>query len=256
MALTRKEFLKLSSLVYKQSGINLHEGKKHLLEARLGKRLRATGISSVRQYLKLIEQDKTELTHFLDAVSTNHTYFFRESRHFECLRPEHVSIWCAACSSGEEPYSVAIDCLEKGFRPAILATDISTKVLKEAQEGIYPIEKAKEVPLNLMKKYFKRGVGKWEGYIKIKQEVREMVTFKRFNLLKGHPPREKFHVIFCRNVLIYFDRSAKERVVNNLYQALKPDGYLIIGGAETLSGINHPYKYIKPSIYQKPSGRY
>ncbi|HDG98648.1 MAG TPA: hypothetical protein ENG73_10870, partial [Desulfobacterales bacterium] len=111
MELSQKEFEAFSSLVYKLSGINLHEGKKNLLKARLSKRLRATGISSVRDYLALIGQDEQELKNFLDAVSTNHTYFFRESRHFECLQPQHTSIWSAACSSGEEPYSIAIHCL-------------------------------------------------------------------------------------------------------------------------------------------------
>jgi len=253
MELSQKEFEAFSSLVYKLSGINLHEGKKNLLKARLSKRLRATGISSVRDYLALIGQDEQELKNFLDAVSTNHTYFFRESRHFECLQPQHTSIWSAACSSGEEPYSIAIHCLEQGFRPSILATDISTKVLSRAKEGIYPLERVKSIRGEILKRYFKRGVGRWEGYVRVKSELREMVSFERFNLLKGEVPREVFHVIFCRNVLIYFDQETKELVVNRLYKALKWDGLFVIGGAESLNGIGHPFQYVKPSIYRKAS---
>ncbi len=251
MELSRKEFQILSALVYKLSGINLHEGKKSLLEARLGKRLRATGINSVKEYLLLIERDENELRNFLDAVSTNHTYFFRESHHFEYLQEKHATIWCAACSSGEEPYSIAIYCLERGFKPTILATDISINVLKKAKAGIYPLEKVKSINKEILKKYFEKGVGKWEGYVRVKEQLRGMVTFKRFNLLKGQVPIEAFDVIFCRNVLIYFNRQTKEFVVNRLFKALKWGGYFIIGGAESLTGITHSLSYVKPSIYLK-----
>jgi chemotaxis protein methyltransferase CheR len=146
---------------------------------------------------------------------------------------------------------LAIDCLEKGFRPTILATDISTQVLKIGEKGIYPIEKAKNVPLNILKKYFQKGRGQWEMYIKVKSQLKRMVTFKRFNLLSDILPQEEFDVIFCRNVLIYFDNAIKAIVIDKLYKALKTNGYLIIGGAESLNNIKHRYKYIKPSIYMK-----
>jgi len=219
--------------------------------ARLSKRLRKTGIDSVDEYLKLLSQEGRELIDFLDAISTNHTFLFRESHHFEILKEGHLNIWCAASSSGEEPYSIAIDCLEKGFRPAILATDISTKVLRIAERGIYPFEKAKNATLQILKKYFQKGTGQWDGYIRANQILRKMVTFKRFNLISDPLSSQEFDVIFCRNVLIYFDDSTKTNVVNKLYQALKWDGYFIIGGAESLNNISHQYKYIKPSIYQK-----
>ncbi len=254
MELSQREFQTLSTLVYNLSGINLHEGKKNLLEARLGKRLRATGITSVKEYLSLIKRDSNELRNFLDAISTNHTYFFRESHHFECLRPEHTAIWCAACSSGEEPYSIAIYCLERGFKPTILATDISTKVLNAGREGVYPMEKVKSINKEILKKYFRKGVGKWDGYVQVKKQLREMVTFKRFNLLSGRIPKEMFDVIFCRNVLIYFDRETKELVINRLYEAVKWGGYLVIGGAESLSGVSHSLQYVKPSTYVKARG--
>ncbi|MBU0986953.1 MAG: protein-glutamate O-methyltransferase CheR [Proteobacteria bacterium] len=253
MQLTETQFKKFSNLVYQSCGINLHDGKQQLLQARLSKRLRSTGISCLDEYLKLLGNNGQELQHFLDAISTNHTFFFRESHHFERLHEGHSNIWCAASSSGEEPYSLAIYCLENGFRPTILATDISTKVLQIGEKGIYPVEKAQNVPSHILKKYFQKGQGKWNMHIRVKEELRSMVIFKRFNLLTDPPPLKEYDVIFCRNVLIYFDNIVKTKVVDKLYNVLKYQGYLIIGGAESLNNINHKYKYIHPSIYMKPT---
>jgi chemotaxis protein methyltransferase CheR len=251
MKVTDKQFKFFSELVYRECGINLHEGKRQLLQARLAKRLRQTGIQSVNEYLNLLAGNNQELVNFLDAISTNHTFFFRESHHFECLQREHENIWCAASSSGEEPYSIAIYCLEKGFQPNILATDISTKVLAMAGQGIYPMERVKNLPMDIVKKYFQKGHGKWADHIKIKDEVKRTIKFERFNLLTNPPPHQQFNVIFCRNVLIYFDNYVKEKVTNMLYTVLKSNGLLIIGGAESLTNIKHKYKYIQPSIYKK-----
>lgn len=251
MNLTDKEFRKLSEVVYSECGINLHDGKRQLLQARLSKRLRKTGIKTAREYIKVLEADQKELVHFLDAVSTNHTFFFRENHHFEVLEPSHTNIWCAACSSGEEPYSVAMYCLERGIRPAILATDISTNVLGIASRRIYSLEKAQTLSRAILRKYFQKGQGKWEGFIRVKEEVSRLVTFQRFNLISDSLPARKFNVIFCRNMLIYLDNQAKERVVNKLYHSLKEKGYFIIGGAESLNSIRHRYTYIRPSVYRK-----
>jgi len=251
MKVTQKHYKILSELVYHECGINLHEGKQQLLNARLAKRLRHTGISSVDEYIKVLESDEKELINFLDAISTNHTFFFRESHHFSCLEKTHLKIWCAASSSGEEPYSVAIHCLEQGFRPSILATDISTHVLKIAERAVYPFERAKTAPLPILKKYFQKGHGKWEGSVKVKDEIRRMVSFKRFNLVTDVPPSMDFDVIFCRNVMIYFDNIVREKVVAKLYGALKLGGFFIIGGAESLNSFNHKFKYIRPSVYKK-----
>ena len=251
MNLTARQFKRFSDLVYQECGINLHDGKQQLLTARLGKRLRSTGVNSIAKYLKILEEDNQELINFLDAISTNHTYFFRENHHFECLQNGHFKIWCAASSSGEEPYSIAIDCLEKGFSPTILATDISTNVLRIAKGGVYPVERAKNVSQNILRKYFEKGKGKWDGYIRVKDDLKRMVTYKRYNLLTDSPLNKEFDVIFCRNVLIYFDTVIKEKVINRLYSSLKPNGYFIIGGAESLNNLKHKYKYIKPSIYRK-----
>jgi chemotaxis protein methyltransferase CheR len=254
MKITHRQFLKFSELVYRECGINLHDGKQQLLQARLAKRLRNTGTDSIEQYLKLIETNGQELLNFLNAISTNHTYFFRESHHFDCLGPEHTNIWCSASSSGEEPYSIAIHCLEKNFRPTILATDISTNVLQMGERGVYPVEKAKAVSSQILRRYFQKGHGKMEGYIRVKGELRRMVTFSRFNLLNDSPPTQTFDIVFCRNVLMYFDNHVKTKVIDMLHGALKWGGYLIIGGAESLNNIEHNYKYIKPSIYRKVAG--
>jgi len=251
MNVTTRQFKRFSDLVYHECGINLHDGKQQLLQARLAKRLRSTGINSVDEYLRVLESDDQELIDFLDAISTNHTFFFRESRHFECLENSHRNIWCAASSSGEEPYSIAIDCLEKGFKPTILATDISTRVLQTGKRGIYPVERAKNVAPNTLRRYFQKGNGKWHKHIRVKDEVKRMVTFERFNLLTDSPPNQDFDVIFCRNVMIYFDSTVREKVIKKLYRVLKTNGYFIIGGAETLNDLEHPYKYLTPNIYMK-----
>lgn len=254
MNITACQFRKLSELVSCRSGIYLTENKMSLLQARLAKRLRALGVCSVEDYFRRLEKDEQEVVAFLDAVSTNHTFFFRERSHFQWLDKQHLSIWCAASSSGEEPYSIAIHCLEKGFRPSILATDISTKVLAAGEKGIYEAAKSKHIPPNLLHRYFLKGVGSQDGYIRVKEGLRRMVSFKRFNLLTDRLPDHPFDVIFCRNALIYFDRSVKEEVINKLYRALKPSGYFIVGGAESLTNMRHPYCYVAPSVYRKPEG--
>lgn len=251
MYITTKQFKQFSEIVYETCGINLHDGKQQLLQARVSKRLRSTGIDSIHAYLERIENDPQEMIHFIDAVSTNHTFFFRENHHFEYLQDTHQNIWCAASSSGEEPYSIAIHCMEKGFKPSIYATDISTHVLQMGQRGVFPIERTKGVPAPMLKKYFKKGIGKWDGHIKVRDEIRNMVAFNRYNLVTEAAPSKEYDIIFCRNVLIYFDNITKTRVVNKLYKALKPNGYLIIGGAESLNNIKHHYTYVSPSIYCK-----
>jgi len=254
MEITAKQFMRFRDLVYRECGINLHEGKEQLLSARLAKRLRYTGINSVDKYLKMLENDNQELILFLDAISTNHTFFFREKHHFDYLKNGQSNIWCSASSSGEEPYSVAIDCLEKGFRPTILATDISTNVLMVGEKAIYPIERTKDLAPHIIKKYFQKGRGRWSGYVRLKDEVKKIVTFRRFNLVTDTLPNQEFDVIFCRNVMIYFDNIVKEKLINRLHNVLKKNGYLIVGGAESLSNLRHKYKYISPSIYKKAEG--
>ena len=149
---------------------------------------------------------------------------------------------------------MAIDCLEKGFRPTILATDISTNVLMIGEKAIYPIERTKDLAPHIVKKYFQKGRGRWSGYVRLKDEIKRIVTFRRFNLVTDTLPNQEFDVIFCRNVMIYFDNIVKEKLINRLHNVLKKNGYLIVGGAESLSNLRHKYKYISPSIYKKVEG--
>jgi len=249
--LSDKQFRQYCDLVYREAGINLTAEKRELLNARLSKRLRKTGIEA-GAYFKLINADPDELWRFLDAISTNHTYFFRESKSFRYMTPAHPDIWCAASSSGEEPFSLATYCLDQGFTPSILATDISMSCLEKGRRAIYSKQALKNIPQHMLKAYFQKGRGKWDDYIKIKERVSRLVQFKRFNLLKDSPDTGRlFDMVFCRNVMIYFDNPTKEFVVDKLCRVLKRGGYFIIGGAESLSGLNHGLKYVEPSVYLK-----
>ena len=249
--LTDKQFRKFCSLVYDECGIHLTDEKRELLHARLAKRLRAHGVT-VRQYYEMIVGDPLERMRFIDAVSTNHTYFFRESRSFDYISDTCRDIWCAAGSSGEEPYSVAAFCLERGIEPSILATDISETCLEKGYRGVYPDHSIRNIPVGLLKKYFQKGCGRWQGFIRVKPKLRDIVRFKHFNLLRDDPPDRQFDVIFCRNVMIYFDKPTKEKVVEKLSGVLKSNGFFIIGGAESLSGLRHSLVYLEPSVYRKP----
>ena len=249
--LTNRQFAKYCALVHSECGINLNEEKRALLNARIAKRLRSRD-TSPDHYYKLILQDPEEMARFIDAVSTNHTYFFRESGSFKHIRPNCKDIWCAACSSGEEPYSVAAHCLEHKMAPDILATDISDACLQKATMGIYPDQCLHKIPHTMLKKWFQKGRNGWAGTVRVKPQLRRMVTFNKFNLLKDRLPNKQFDAIFCRNVMIYFDASTKESVVSRLSDVLKPGGYFIIGGAESLNGLNHRLKYVEPSVYFKP----
>ena len=248
--ITRRQFKRYCDIVYNECGINLTEEKWQLLNARIGKRIRKIGVPP-EKYLSIIEKDPDELNSFLDAVSTNHTYFFRESKTFKFLDSSRRNIWCSACSSGEEPYSLLIYCLDLGFEPSILATDISDSCLEKARRAVYPKKSLSNVPNPMLKRYFQKGMGKWEDHVRIKKHIKRMVKFEKFNLLKDVLPSKEFDIIFCRNVMIYFDIPTKESVIFKLSKVLKPDGYFIIGGAESLNGLNHPLKYVEPSVYKK-----
>ncbi|CAN2041976.1 Chemotaxis protein methyltransferase [Candidatus Magnetomoraceae bacterium gMMP-15] len=268
--LTEEDFKLFSNLIYQKCGIYLHEGKKELVRSRLNKRLRETGISSFKSYYKFLTQKDNgdELIWMLDAISTNKTSFFREKKHFDFLNEKvfplyssgkygkRLRFWSAASSSGEEPYTLAISLLEHfnqsyGFDMKILASDISTKVLKDAQRGVYPAERLEDVPLPMQSSYFQKGYGRQAGFFKVKSSLMNMVKFKRINLMDPFPFKAIFNFIFCRNVMIYFDKKTQEHVVNKFYDCMTPEGYLMIGHSESLTGIKHCFKYIQPSIYQK-----
>ncbi|MDY7033965.1 MAG: protein-glutamate O-methyltransferase CheR [Thermodesulfobacteriota bacterium] len=255
MVTTESQYKKLRDLVYRESGINLHEGKLELLKARLAKRMRITRTQSVHEYMKLINSDANEFVNFIDTISTNHTYFFRENHHCEFIirnirNSDPLNIWSAASSSGEEAYSIAIQLLNEDFNFKIFASDISNTMLSLARRGIYHKDKVRLVPLQILRRYFQRGYNRWKDHVKIKKEVKDHVTFKKHNLISDSSPG-LFHIIFCRNVMIYFDEDTKQRVISKLHGSLEHGGYLIIGAAEGLVGLEHGFTYLQPSIYRK-----
>ena len=259
------DFEKISRLVYEQCGIHLHEGKRELVKARLGKRLREGNFNSFSDYYRYVTttEGTDELVAMIDSISTNLTYFFREESHFTALRQalprlvdnrNRIRIWSAGCSTGEEPYSLAMtvrEILGNSAGISILATDISTRVLSAAAKGIYAEEKTDRIPAEILKKYFQYGTGQSAGYFKIRKEIRELVEFRRFNLMHPTPSDFRFQVIFCRNVMIYFDKKTQNDLVNRFYACLETGGFLFVGHSESLTGLNHAFQYIEPSIYKK-----
>jgi chemotaxis protein methyltransferase CheR len=274
--LTEREFQRVSRLVYDHCGINLHEGKRELVRARLSTRLRAGGYRSVGDYIDHVLADPTgsEFTTLIDTVSTNLTSFFRESRHFDYLAAKflpplldgrrrdgqrRLRAWSAGCSSGEEPYTLAMVVLESLPDPAnwdvkILATDISTKVLKLAETGRYGDERVRSVPPGLRPKYFaqdrKPSAGSPPTY-RVVEHARRLVCFRHLNLMAPWPFTGPFDFIFCRNVMIYFDKPTQEKLVGRYHDCLAKGGLLFTGHSESLTGISHKFRYVEPTIYQK-----
>jgi chemotaxis protein methyltransferase CheR len=272
LELKDSDFEKISKLIYEQCGINLHEGKRELVRARLGKRLREGNYKSFSDYCRYVTTDEgtDELIAMIDSISTNLTSFFREESHFARLRfitssimekegargfAPRLNIWCAGCSTGEEPYSLAITIKEtagvKPFDAKILATDISTKVLRIAESAVYPADRVKNIDTAVLKKYFQVGSGRSEGYFRIKKDLKEMIEFRRFNLMHKFPADSHFNIIFCRNVMIYFDKKTQGALVNRFYDCLQTGGYFFVGHSESLTGLKHQFKYVEPSVYQK-----
>jgi chemotaxis protein methyltransferase CheR len=266
------DFEKIRKLIYEQCGINLHDGKRELVKARLGKRLRQGNYKSFSDYCRYVVTDEgtDELIAMIDSISTNLTSFFREESHFVRLRfiistimekagprgfHQRFNIWSAGCSTGEEPYSLAITIREtigsQPFDAKIIATDISTKVLHIAESAIYPAEKVKGIDVSMLKKYFQIGSGHSEGYYRIKKDIKDMIEFKRFNLMHRFPSDSHFDVIFCRNVMIYFDKKTQNDLINKFYNSLKTGGCFFVGHSESLTGLKHQFKYVEPSVYQK-----
>lgn len=263
--LTEKQFRKISDIVYSHCGINLKEGKEALVRARLMKRFRAIGMDSVESYLEFIQNpDGThELDHMIDAMTTNKTSFFREIEHFRFLREkvlpqsghQRMRFWSAACSSGEEPYSLAMllwEHLENMERKdvLILGTDISRRMLEKGNKALYAEEILKELPASYLQKYFVK-VPNPAGFYQISSKVRSIVRLARLNLMESWPMKGPFHVIFCRNVMIYFDRPTQQKLINRFWDLLEQGGYLFVGHSEGLSAISHRFKYIRPAIYRK-----
>jgi len=273
--LSNTEFELFRKLIHKSCGIHLTSSKKELVKARLSKRLTKTGINSFEQYYKFVtrhDRSGNELVHLLDSISTNKTDFFREKRHFDFLNtkllPELIKkkkkarnkilrIWCAASSSGEEPYTLAITILNHinpndGWNIKILATDISTKILQKAIKGIYGRDTLKGISPAIVSAHFKRVVVDKSNCFQVKDHLKKLITFRRFNLMSPKFPfRNPFDFIFSRNVMIYFDTETQHGLISKFYDCLPKDGYLFIGHSETLAKRTHGFKYIEPAVYQK-----
>ncbi|MEO8657337.1 MAG: protein-glutamate O-methyltransferase [Bryobacteraceae bacterium] len=270
-ALTGGEFDKIAALAYEKFGLELKKGKEDLVSARLGKQIRAGSFRSFSDYYDHLVGDRTgeSLISMIDALTTNHTSFYREKAHFDFLTGEvlplwkskaQIRIWSAACSSGEEPYTILMTLGEalgqSGLeRVEVFATDISTRVLEMAQRAVYPDERFRDVPRSLLSRYLLRGEGKAAGHYRVKPSLVSRVQFQRMNLIERFPTLPLFDVIFCRNVMIYFDRETQQTLVNRLAGYLEPGGYLFIGHAESLTGIEHGLEYIRPAIYRRKSTR-
>lgn len=275
--LSKRDYARLRDLVYQQTGIVLGSEKRTMLEGRIRRRLRELNLSSFGSYCDYLFSHqglKDELVSFIDVVTTNKTDFFREPRHFEFLAskalPElsagmlagrPLSIWSAGCSTGEEPYTLAMVLSEYAlahatFRFRILATDVSTQVLRKAALGIYTSDDVEPVPPALRRRYLMRGRESGSTRVRVIPELRRLVEFQRLNFMEpDYGPVKKAHVIFCRNVLIYFDRPTQEELLQKLCLHLLPGGYLFVGHAETLHDMDLPLAPVAPALYKRTDER-
>jgi chemotaxis protein methyltransferase CheR len=264
-ALSASEFERIQRIAHRNFGLDLKEGKQSLVASRLGKMMRTAGFASYEEYCRHVESDTTgaALTALGDALTTNFTSFMRERTHFDFLRDKlaprwsgaSVQIWCAASSTGEEPYSILFTLLEAmGPRAnvSVLATDISTRVLQATEQAVYQADRVTTLPAPWLPKYFLRGNGNQAGWYRVKPEYRRMVRCARFNLLDSPLPTTRFPAIFCRNVMIYFDKPTQESVVRRLGTVLDSAGHLFIGHSESLTSVKHELDYVAPALYRKP----
>ncbi len=273
--LSEEDFQRLSEFIHGEYGIKLPPAKKVMLESRLQKRLRFLSMADFHEYVEYVlagEGKEYELIHMIDLVTTNKTDFFREPVHFDFLvqnaLPELIRrdgtglrspfrLWSAGCSSGEEPYTLAIVLSEfasalEGFRFTILGTDISSRVLETARTAIYDAEKVAVVPTSLKEKYLLRARDPARRQVRVRPELRAAVSFMRLNLMEpSYDGVETMDVVFCRNVIIYFDRPTQEALVNRLCRHLRPEGYLFMGHSETLFSMRAPLRQIAPTIYMR-----
>ena len=267
----RQTFDRFRQLVYAKSGIALGPGKEALVSARVNRRLRVLGIDSYEAYLHRVTRDQTgdEIVQFIDAISTNVTSFFRERAHFEFLDramtrwlgagQRRFRVWSAACSTGEEPYSMGVTMLEaaKGAKTHIdikvLATDISTRVLETCRHGTYPRERLDAVSPVLRTCYFTPDRSGNPASYTVKDALSNIIVFKRLNLsAPPFPMHGPLDVIFCRNVMIYFDQAVRAKLLDEFWRLLRPGGYLMVGHAESLTGMMGDFKAVRPSTYIKP----
>jgi chemotaxis protein methyltransferase CheR len=275
-SISAKDYARLCDLIYAEAGIHLNLEKKTMLEARVKRRLKILNIATYSLYCDYLFGHKglaEEISHLIDVVTTNKTDFFRESKHFDYLTanalPDLASrnslgrpllIWSAGCSTGEEPYTLAIVLSEyaranPGFRFRILATDISSIVLAAADRGVYTAEVVEPVPSALRPRYFLRSKDRASNQVRVTPELRRSIEFRRLNFMDAdYGIAEKADAIFCRNVIIYFDRPTQQRILGKLASHLLPDGYMFVGHAETLHDMNLPLTPVGPALYRKVDG--
>ncbi len=261
---TDADFDRVQSLIYKRAGISLHDGKHAMVYSRLSRRLRDTGHQSFKDYLTWLEStDGPEWQEFINALTTNLTSFFRERHHFEIfaelLRSKPAvpnwRVWCSAASTGEEPYSIvmtALDCLGPRASFSLTASDIDSKVLATAANGVYRLESLKGVDAQQTQKYFLRGKGGNEGMVRVKPELRQKIDFQMVNLIKDDWPfREPFDAVFCRNVMIYFDAQTQRNVLERIFRVMKPGALLFVGHAENFSESKDLFTLKGKTVYER-----
>lgn len=272
-AFTARDFERIRELLYRHSGINLNEHKKDMVYSRLTRRLRAIGLKSFQDYLVLLEREQgEEWEAFINALTTNLTSFFREPHHFPILaehvlslRKRPIRLWCSASSTGEEAYTMAMTMVNafQTYQPPveIIATDIDTQVLNKAQNGVYPQERFEKVPKDVLKRFFLKGKGRWDGYAKVRKELRDLISFSQLNLLADHwPISGPFDAIFCRNVMIYFDKETQYKILSHFVPLLEPHGLLFAGHSESLHHAADIFTLRGKTVYElstqaRPSAR-
>lgn len=260
---TRADFEQVRTLLYRHVGISLNDGKEPLVYSRLGRRLRALGLRSFSAYLERLEGDAVEMQAFTNALTTNLTSFFREKYHFDILanfiensprRP--LRIWSAASSTGEEPYSIAITVADTlGDRAAsdvsILASDVDTGVLETARKGIYSLQRLENIPVDMKRRWFRRGTGSKEGLARVRPELQQLLQFRQINLLESNwGLREPFDIIFCRNVMIYFDKPTQRRLIERMLGHLHPDGLFFAGHSESFFHLGDLIAPVGRTVYR------
>jgi chemotaxis protein methyltransferase CheR len=267
-----RDFRRLSEFVQKKCGIKMPPSKKTMMEARLQRRLRALNLTEYHDYCEYVfspQGSESEIPHLIDALSTNTTSFFREPHHFQYLtstvlpswwqrfgHARELAVWSAGCSSGEEPYTLTMVLAEFQeqyplFRWFILATDINTQVLERAAKGVYPDDKLHSIPRALHQKYLLRSKDRSKKLIRIIPGLREKIRFRRLNFMERFSFREPMDIIFCRNVMIYFERDVQERLIRNFLEHLHPWGHLIIGHSESIAGMDLGLTQVAPTVYRK-----
>ncbi|MFN0102762.1 MAG: CheR family methyltransferase [Bryobacteraceae bacterium] len=265
--LSAAALLRLQELASERLGMEKRPGRELLLNVRTGRHMRELGVADPAEYMGLLESDRTgaRMRELMDLLTTNHTAFWREPGHFEWLRERltggwlgagRQTIWCAASSSGEEPYTLAMVARE-ALGPAaarsirILATDVSTRMLEAARTGIYSRERIRPLPEAWQRQYFEPGNNRMRDHFRVKAEIRGMVHIRQLNLVEPIPRIGPFPVIFCRNVMIYFSKETRMRIVRDLLRRLTPDGFLLVGYAEGLSGLEAETDYVSPAVYRR-----